>query len=90
MVSFREGFLFIEPFFIEPNIREGAEDLVPPILPAAPPSYNEVYLLKLTKTEKNYRSTKLYIKTIFNFFRQYQVGPCIKTTLQSTQKFSIE
>lgn len=26
--------------------REGAEDLVPPILPAAPPSYNEVFFCR--------------------------------------------
>ena len=36
----------------EIDFREGAEDLVPPILPAAPPSYNEVYLLEM-KTNKN-------------------------------------
>ena len=53
------------------TFREGAEDLVPPILPAAPPSYNEVLILKM-KTNKSwtiYSNTKFDIEITFEVMK---------------------
>ena len=64
--------------------REGAEDLAPPILPAAPPSYNEVFFCrwKLTKTDKFIQIPSLTLKLhlgLWNFFVQaISSGPLYK------------